>query len=56
MHTIHAVLRFVAPQFRVSAAVLRDLGPYLFLELLLPGGTLFALCLYLLRRRLARRK
>jgi hypothetical protein len=28
----------------------RTLGPYLMLELLLPGGTLFALLLFLYRR------
>jgi hypothetical protein len=27
------------------------LGPYLLLELVLPGGTLFALCLFVYRRR-----
>lgn len=36
-------------------AVLRRLlhrgGPYLFVEILLPGGTLLALALYLYRRR-----
>ena len=29
-------------------------GPYLMLEILLPGGTLFAFLLYLYRRRTAR--
>ena len=29
---------------------LRTLGPYIFLELLLPGGTLFSLLLFLYRR------
>ena len=29
----------------------RKLGPYLMLEILLPGGTLFALVLFLYRRR-----
>ena len=29
---------------------LRILGPYLFIELLLPGGTLFSLLLFLYRR------
>ena len=29
------------------------LGPYLMIEILLPGGTLFALLLYLSRRRFA---
>jgi hypothetical protein len=27
------------------------LGPYLLLEIVLPGGTLFALCLFMYRRR-----
>jgi hypothetical protein len=31
--------------------VVEALGPYLLLELLLPGGTLFALLLYVYRRR-----
>ena len=33
-----------------SIALLRDCGPYLLIELLLPGGTLVALLLYLSRR------
>ena len=45
------VLRFLAPHLRLVATVLRTTGPYLMLELLLPGGTLLALALYLLRRR-----
>jgi hypothetical protein len=37
----------------VELAVLSGwrLGPYLLLELVLPGGTLFALCLFVYRRR-----
>lgn len=31
--------------------VLQRIGPYIFVELLLPGGTLVALLLYLYRRR-----
>jgi len=31
--------------------IARTFGPYLLLELLLPGGTIFALTLYLYRRR-----
>ncbi len=31
--------------------LLRRAGPYLALELILPGGTLFALLLWLLQRR-----
>ncbi len=37
--------------FRVLAVLLQRTGPYLLLELLLPGGTLFALLLYLYQRR-----
>jgi hypothetical protein len=37
---IHSVLRTWA----------RKLGPYIVLEILLPGGTLFALLLFLYRR------
>jgi hypothetical protein len=32
-------------------ATIRKLGPYLLLEVLLPGGTLFALALFLYRRQ-----
>jgi hypothetical protein len=32
--------------------LLPRLGPYAFVEIVLPGGTLFALALYLYRRRL----
>jgi hypothetical protein len=35
----------------VLRRVLSRIGPYLFVELLLPGGTLLALGLYLYRRR-----
>ena len=35
---------------RVLRAWLRTLGPYVLLEMLLPGGTLFALLLFLYRR------
>ena len=31
----------------------RGLGPYVLIELVLPGGTLISLCLYLYRRRVA---
>jgi hypothetical protein len=34
----------------VIARQLRSAGPYLFIELLLPGGTLFSLLLFLYRR------
>lgn len=32
----------------------RGLGPYLLMELVLPGGTLFALLLFLYRRKIGR--
>ncbi len=35
--------------------VLRAVGPYVLLELLLPGGTLIAICLWLYRRYAARK-
>jgi hypothetical protein len=35
----------------VTWELARRLGPYLMLEILLPGGTLLALLLYLYRRR-----
>ena len=35
---------------RTLARLARSAGPYLLLEMLLPGGTLFALALYLHRR------
>jgi hypothetical protein len=35
----------------VSWELARRLGPYLMLEILLPGGTLLALLLFLYRRR-----
>ena len=36
---------------RPAALALRTLGPYALLELLVPGGTILALLLYLYRRR-----
>jgi hypothetical protein len=40
---------------RTAALALRKLGPYALLEVLLPGGTVLALLLYLYRRRCDRR-
>ena len=40
----------VADLMRVLRAWMRTLGPYVLLEMLLPGGTLFALLLFLYRR------
>ena len=39
---------------RPAALALRRLGPYALLELLMPGGTILALLLYLYRRRINR--
>jgi hypothetical protein len=36
---------------RAAALALRAIGPYALLELLMPGGTILALLLYLHRRR-----
>ena len=40
---------------RAAALALRRLGPYALLELLMPGGTILALLLYLYRHRMNRR-
>lgn len=40
----------VANLMRVLRAWMRTLGPYVLLEMLLPGGTLCALLLFLYRR------
>ena len=37
--------------FRFLGVLVEKAGPYLLLELLLPGGTLFALLLYVVRRQ-----
>ena len=39
-----------ARSFRVFGNLAQKAGPYLLLEILLPGGTLFALLLFLYRR------
>ena len=41
-------LAFVLAQLRIFFV---NLGPYVLLEILLPGGTLFAILLFLYRRR-----
>lgn len=41
----------VVRSFKVVGNILQKAGPYLLLELLLPGGTLFALLLFFYRRR-----
>ncbi len=38
--------------FRVFGNLVQKAGPYLLLEVLLPGGTVFALLLFLCQRRL----
>jgi hypothetical protein len=42
------ILAIVLAQLRI---LIPKLGPYVMLEILLPGGTLFALLLFLYRRR-----
>jgi len=44
-------LRMLTGQFEVLRRFGARLGPYVLLELLLPGGTLFALLLFLYQRR-----
>ena len=41
----------VLSSFKALVILLQKAGPYLLLEILLPGGTLFALLLFLIRRR-----
>jgi hypothetical protein len=41
----------VVRSVKVFAALVQKAGPYLLLEILLPGGTLFALLLFLYQRR-----
>ena len=44
-------MQFVLRSVGMSWELARRLGPYLMLEILLPGGTLLALLLFLYRRR-----
>ena len=44
-------MQFVVRSVGVTWELARRLGPYLMLEILLPGGTVFALLLFLYRRR-----
>ena len=44
-------MQFVLRSVGVSWELARRLGPYLMLEILLPGGTLLALLLFLYRGR-----
>ena len=41
----------IGKSFKIFGAMLQKAGPYLLLEILLPGGTLFALLLFLYRRK-----
>jgi len=41
----------VITSFKALALLLQKAGPYLLLEIVLPGGTIFALLLFLYRRR-----
>ena len=41
-------------QMKTLSAQIQRAGPYLLLELLLPGGTLFALLLFIYRQRMQR--
>jgi len=43
----------IGKSFKVFGAMLQKAGPYLLLEILLPGGTLIALLLFLYRRQRA---
>ena len=45
------MITLIAPHVRFLGKVLRTSGPYLLLEILLPGGTLFALLLFYYQRR-----
>ena len=44
-------MQFVLRSVGMTWELARRLGPYLMLEILLPGGTLLALLLFLYRRR-----
>ena len=44
-------MRIVVRSLGVLGQLGQKLGPYLMLEILLPGGTLFALLLFLYQRR-----
>lgn len=44
-------MKTLFPQLETTRRLLQSTGPYLLLELLLPGGTLFALLLWLYRRK-----
>ena len=43
-------MEFVITLFEIVRRLARDMGPYLLVEILLPGGSLLALALFLYRR------
>ena len=47
-------MRYLARLLSLAREATQQVGPYLALEILLPGGTLLALLLFLYRRRAAR--
>jgi len=49
--TVQTVQADLMRKLQTLAWVVRKAGPYVALEILLPGGTLFALLLFLYRRR-----
>ena len=51
MATVQTVQADLTRKLQTLAWVLRKAGPYVALEVLLPGGTLLALLLFLYRRR-----
>ena len=44
-------MEFIIAIFEIVRRLARGMGPYLLVEILLPGGSLIALALYLYRRR-----
>jgi hypothetical protein len=44
-------MEFIIAIFEIVRRLARDMGPYLLVEILLPGGSLIALALFLYRRR-----
>ena len=44
-------MEFIFALFDIVRRLGRDMGPYLLVEILLPGGSLLALALFLYRRR-----
>jgi len=47
-------MRYLARILTIAREATQQVGPYLALEILLPGGTLIAVLLFLYRRRAAR--